>query len=62
MSKTESTIFFAAIMLAVGIVGFLASLSWGKAIGRDMDRDTVLFLAKIWGGIVVLFLVIDFIR
>jgi hypothetical protein len=62
MSKIESSIFLAAIMLAVGIVGFLASLSWGKVIGRDMDRDTVLFLAKMWGGIVLLFLVIDFIR
>jgi hypothetical protein len=61
MSKNETTIFLAAIMLAVGIVGFLASLSWGKVMGRNIDRDTVLFLAKIWGGIVVLFLVIDFI-
>ena len=62
MSKTEFTIFLAAIMIAFGIFGFLASLSWGKAIGRDMDRDTVLFLAKMWGGIVLFFLVIDFIR
>jgi hypothetical protein len=62
MSKTETTLFFAATMLAVGIVGFLASLSWAKVIGRELDRDTVLFLAKIWGGIVLLFLVIDFIR
>jgi hypothetical protein len=61
MSKNETTIFLAAIMLAVGIVGFLASLSWGKVMGRTMDRNTVVFLAKIWGGIVVLFLVIDFI-
>jgi hypothetical protein len=61
MSKNETTIFLAAIMLAVGIVGFLASLSWGKVMGREMDRNTVLFLAKIWGGIVILFLVIDFI-
>jgi hypothetical protein len=61
MSKTQSTIFLAAIMLAVGIFGFLASLSWGKVIGRNMDRNTVFFLAKIWGGIVLLFLVIDFI-
>ena len=61
MSKNDTTIFLAAIMLAVGIVGFLASLSWGKVMGREMDRDAVLFLAKIWGGIVILFLVIDFI-
>jgi hypothetical protein len=62
MSKTETTIFLAAIMLAVGIVGFLASLSWGKVMGHDMNRDTVLFLAKIWGAIVLLFLVFDFTR
>ena len=61
MPKNELTIFLAAIMMAVGIVGFLASLSWGKVMGRNMDRNTVLFLAKIWGGIVLLFLVIDFI-
>ena len=62
MSKTETTIYLAAIMLAVGIVGFLASLSWGKVIGRDMDRDTVLFLAKMWEAIVLFFLLIDLIR
>ena len=50
------------MMLAFGVVGFLASLSWGKVMGRDMDRDTVLFLAKIWGAIVLLFLVFDFTR
>jgi predicted MFS family arabinose efflux permease len=62
MSKNETTIFLAAIMIAVGIVGFLASLSWGRVMGRNMDRDTVLFLAKIWGAIVLLFLVFDFTR
>ena len=62
MSKTESTILIAVTMLAVGIVGFLLSLGWGKTTGREMDRDTVLFLAKMWGGIVLFFLVIDFIR
>jgi hypothetical protein len=61
MSKIESTIFVAAIMLAVGIVGFLASLGWGKSTGRDMDRDTVLFLVKMWGGIVLFGLVLNFI-
>jgi hypothetical protein len=49
-------------MLAVGIVGFLLSFGLGKLTGRDMDRDTVLFLAKMWGGIVLFFLVIDLIR
>jgi hypothetical protein len=62
MSKTESTILVAVVMLAVGIVGFLMSLGWAKVAGRDMDRDTVLFLAKMWGAIVLFFLLIDLIR
>ncbi len=61
MSKAGATAFVAAIILAVGIVGFIVSLGWGKASGRDMDRDTVLFLAKMWGGGVLVFLVLNFI-
>lgn len=38
--------------LAVGIVGFLLSLSWGRQVGRSMDRDTVFFLVKFWVGLI----------
>jgi len=59
MSKAGATAFVAAIILAVGIVGFVASLGWGKASGREMDRDTVLFLAKVWGGGVLVFWILN---
>ena len=43
---------FVLIMdIIVGIVGFGLSVIWGKLSGRDMDRDTMLFLSKVWGGI-----------
>jgi len=46
------------IDLLVGIVGFALSVIWGKATRRDFDRDTVLFLGKMFGGISLVFLVI----
>ena len=46
------------IDLAVGLIGFVLSLAWGKAVRRTMDRDTVLFLAKLFGGITAVFAVI----
>jgi hypothetical protein len=46
------------IDIAVGVVGCLASIAWGKAAGREMDRDTVLFLCKMFGGISLAFLVV----
>jgi len=49
------------IDLAVGIVGFVISLGWGKATGRDMDRDTKLLLAKVWGGIALFGMVLTLI-
>jgi hypothetical protein len=51
MTNAESEVFVLSIDLAIGIVGFVISLAWGKATGRDMDRDTKMFLAKVWGGI-----------
>jgi hypothetical protein len=41
------------IDVVFGMVGFLLAISWGKVSGRQMDRDTVLFLAKMFGGITV---------
>lgn len=61
MSKSGATAFVSVMILAVGIVGFGLSVLWGKITGRDMDRDTILFLVKMWGGIVLVFLVLNFI-
>ncbi len=51
MSNAESEAFVLSIDVAVGIVGFVASLGWGKVTGRDMDRDAKILIAKVWGGI-----------
>jgi predicted MFS family arabinose efflux permease len=61
MSKSGATAFVSVMLLAVGVVGFSLSVVWGKITGRDMDRDTILFLVKLWGGIVLVFLVLNFI-
>ncbi len=41
------------IVLGVGIVGFVLSLGWSKVAGGGWDRDKLVFLAKVWGGIVL---------
>lgn len=46
------------IDVAVGVIGCLLALGWGKTTGRQLDRDTVLFLCKMFGGISFAFLVI----
>jgi hypothetical protein len=61
MSSAGSEAFVLSIDLAVGIVGFVISLGWGKATGRDMDRDTKLLLAKVWGGIALFGMVLTLI-
>jgi hypothetical protein len=55
MSKSGATAFVSVMLLVVGVVGFGLSVLWGKITGRDMDRDTILFLVKMWGGIVLFF-------
>ena len=62
MSRGETTALIALVLLAVGVAGFLMSLGWSKATGRDLDRDKVLFLAKAWGVFVAVFIVLDLIR
>ena len=49
------------IVLMVGIIGFFLSIGWGTATGRKMDRDTKMFLAKMWSGIVLFGIVLMFI-
>jgi hypothetical protein len=46
------------IDVAVGVIGCLLAISWGRSSGREMNRDTVLFLCKMFGGISLAFLVI----
>ncbi len=46
------------IDLAVGVIGCLLAIGWGKTTGRQIDRDTVLFLCKMFGGISLAFLII----
>jgi hypothetical protein len=46
------------IDVAVGVIGCLLAIGWGKTIGRETDRDTVLFLCKMFGGISLVFLII----
>ena len=49
------------IDLGIGVVGFVLSVGWGKVTGRNMERDTILFLAKLWGGIALFGIVLAFI-
>jgi hypothetical protein len=46
------------IDLGVGIIGTLLAIAWGKISGRDTDRNTVIFLCKMFGGISLAFLII----
>ena len=46
------------IDLGVGVVGSLLAIAWGKVAGRTTDRDTVVFLCKMFGGISFVFFVI----
>ena len=43
---------------AVGVIGFLLALSWGRLVNRDTDRSTALFLGKMFGGISLAFLLL----
>ena len=45
------------IILGVGAVGFVLSLGRAK-VGGDWDRDKIVFLAKLWGAIVLAFLIV----
>lgn len=49
------------IDLGIGVVGFVLSIGWGKVTGRIMERDTILFLAKLWGCIALFGMVLAFI-
>ena len=46
------------IDLAVGIIGLLLAIGWGRVTGGEVDRDKAIFLAKMFGGICLAFLII----
>jgi hypothetical protein len=60
-ADTSSKLFVLMIDLLVGVVGFGLSIGWGKVSGRNMDRDTLLLLAKVWGGLAVFGMALVFI-
>ena len=62
MSRGETTALAALVLSGVGMLGFLMCLGWSKTTGRDLDRDKVIFLAKVWGAFVAVFIVLDLIR
>jgi hypothetical protein len=49
------------IDLVGGGLGFGIAIVWWKASGRKVDRDAVLLMAKIFGGIMVLGIILAFI-
>ena len=49
------------IMSGLGVAGFVMSLGWTKVVGRGWDRDKVVFLAKMWGGIALAGIILTFV-
>jgi hypothetical protein len=49
------------IILGVGVVGFVLSLGASKVAGGGWDLDKIVFLAKLWGGIVLAGFIMAFI-
>jgi hypothetical protein len=49
------------IMAGLGVAGFIMSLGWTKVVGRGWDRDKIVFLAKLWGGIALAGIVLVFV-
>lgn len=41
------------IDLIVGAIGFAISIGWWKVSGRTVDRDSTIFIAKMWIGIAI---------
>jgi hypothetical protein len=60
-SKLAREIPLLMIALGIGIVGFALAVGWGKATGKTMDRATVVFLAKVFGGIALFGMALAFI-
>jgi hypothetical protein len=42
-------------------LGFVIAVGWWKASGRDVDRQAIVFLAKLFGGIGLVGMILAFI-
>ena len=49
------------IDLVGGVVGFVIALGWWKGSGRTVDRDSTIFIAKIFAGIALFGMVLAFV-
>jgi hypothetical protein len=49
----EDFVAITIVLLGTCVVGFGLSLLWFRAIGRELDRESVLLAGKIFGGIFV---------
>jgi hypothetical protein len=49
------------IDVVLSIVAFFLMAGWWKVSGRELDRDTTVFLAKICGGICLFGMLLAFI-
>ncbi len=48
-------------MFGLGVAGFVVSLGWSKVVGAGWDREKIVFLAKMWGGIALAGIVLVFV-
>jgi hypothetical protein len=58
---TVEKVFVFIMDIVVGFVGFGLCMLWGKTTGRAVDRDTTLFLGKIWAGIALFGMIMLFV-
>lgn len=58
--KTLSNLLVCGLEILVGAVGYGLCCVWWKVSGRDIDRDALSFLGKMWGGIVLFGIVMVF--
>lgn len=62
LSPDASSKAFVLMMdVLVGIVGLALSAVWWKVSGRTLDRDAVIFMCKMWGGIAIFGMILVFV-
>jgi hypothetical protein len=59
--NTENLGIVILVDIGVAVAGVLMSIGRGKRSGMDMDRDTILFLVKMWAGIALFGIAIYFV-